>query len=51
MFYSAILAITRRPAKGGKHFVLARAVGDAFVHGYVPEAVLVKFRCRGFDAV
>jgi hypothetical protein len=51
MFYSAILAITRRPTKGGKHFVLARAVGDAFVHGHVPEAVLVKFWWRGLDAV
>ena len=51
MFCSALLAITRRLAKGGKHFALARAVGDAFVHNYVHEAVFVKFWYRGLDAV
>ena len=36
---------------GVMHFVLVRAIGDAFVHGDVPEAVVTKLLKRGFDAV
>ena len=36
---------------GVMHFVLARAIGDAFVHNDVPESVVTKLLERGFDAV
>ena len=41
----------KKTRNGVMHFVLARAIGDAFVHGDVPEAVVTKLLKRGFDAV
>ena len=41
----------KKTRNGVMHFVLARAIGDAFVHGDVPEAVVTKLLERGFDAV
>jgi hypothetical protein len=33
------------------HFVLARAIGDAFVHSDVPEPIVTELLERGFNAV
>ena len=41
----------KKTRNGAMHFVLARAIGNAFVHGDVPEAVVTKLLERGFDAV
>ena len=41
----------KKTRNGVMHFVLARAIGDAFVHGDVPEAAVKKLLERGFDAV
>ena len=41
----------KKTRNGVMHFVLVRAIGDAFVHGDVPEAVVTNLLERGFDAV
>ena len=41
----------KKTRNGAVHFVLARAIGDAFVHGDVPEAIVTKLLEREFDAV
>jgi hypothetical protein len=33
------------------HFVLARSIGDTFVHGEVPEQIVTAVLERGCDAV
>ena len=41
----------KKNRNGVMHFVLARAIGDVFVGGDVPEAVVTRLLERGFDAV
>ena len=41
----------KKTRNGIMHFVLARAIGHAFVHGDVPESAVKKLLERGFDAV
>ena len=41
----------KKTRNGVMNFELARAIGDAFVDGGVPEAVVTKLLERGFDAV
>ena len=41
----------KKTRNGIMHFVLARAIGDAFLHGDVPEPVVTQLLERGFDAV
>ena len=41
----------KKTRNGVMHFVLTRAIGDAFVHGDVPEAVVTTLLERGFNAV
>jgi 3-dehydroquinate synthase len=41
----------KKTRNGVMHFVLARAIGDAFVHGDVPEPVVTELLERGFNAV
>ena len=41
----------KKTRNGVMHFVLARAIGDAFVHGDVPEPVVIELLERGFNAV
>ena len=41
----------KKTRNGVMHFVLARAIGDAFVQGEVPEPVVTELLERGFNAV
>ena len=41
----------KKTRNGVMHFVLARAIGDAFVHGDVPEPVVTELLERGYNAV
>ena len=41
----------KKTRNGVLHFVLARAIGDAFVHGDVPENNVKKLLQRGFNGV
>ena len=41
----------KKTRNGVMHFVLARAIGDAFVHGDVPKPVVAELLERGFNAV
>jgi 3-dehydroquinate synthetase len=41
----------KKTRNGVMHFVLARSIGDTFVHGDVPEQILTALLERGYDAV
>jgi 3-dehydroquinate synthetase len=41
----------KKTRNGIIHFVLARSIGDAFVHGDVPEQIVTALLERGCDAV
>jgi 3-dehydroquinate synthase len=41
----------KKVRNGVMHFVLVRAIGDAFVHGDVPEDVVMNLLERGSDAI
>ena len=41
----------KKTRNGVMHFVLVRSIGDAFVHGDVPEPVVIELLERGFNAV
>ena len=41
----------KKTRNGVMHFVLARSIGDTFVHGEVPEQIVTTVLKRGYDAV
>ena len=41
----------KKTRNGVMHFVLARSIGDTFVHGEVPEQIVTAVLERGYDAV
>jgi 3-dehydroquinate synthase len=41
----------KKTRNGVMHFVLARAIGDAFVQGDVPEPVVKELLERGFNGI
>jgi 3-dehydroquinate synthetase len=41
----------KKTRNGVMHFVLARSIGDTFVHGEVPEQIVTAVLERGCDAV
>jgi 3-dehydroquinate synthetase len=41
----------KKTCNGVIRFVLARAIGDVFLHGDVPDSVVTKLLERGFHAV
>ena len=41
----------KKTQNGVLHFILVKAIGEAFVHGDVPEQTLVQILERGFNAI